>query len=139
MNSRLSQRGGVRWGKVLLWSVAGLIVMSVIGKCAENAPHSPTRVSQNCDNSGIEAEAYTLAQRALTQTLNVPNSADFPFGGMSHLCKVADNNRLCSWRINSTVEAKNLYGVVLERRWNARVKYDKSTGRFVVDFAKVAE
>ena len=103
-----------------------------------SAPQNSAPQKQDTCDSHV-AEAYTLAQFAVKRTLSVPNSVDFPWAGVADTVVVADNDTLCSYKVFSTLEAQNLYGATLERRWTARVKYLKADGTFTVDFAKVLE
>ena len=106
------------------------------GESASTLDSAPRELDV-CDSN--LAEAYTLAQFSVKRTLSVPNSVDFPFFGVGDVAIVANNETLCTYKVLSTLEAQNLHGATLERRWTARVKYMKADGDFVVDFAKVLE
>lgn len=83
--------------------------------------------------------AYVLAQEAVKRTLKVPGSVDFPFLGVGDVVVTADNRTLCTYKVFSTLEAQNVLGATVERRWSARVRYIKADNTLEVDFAKVLE
>ena len=116
----------------LLWLFSG-------GEPDSGSPSasSPPRQQSVCEFN--LPEAYILAQEALKRKLRVPSSADFAFLGVGDTVITADNERLCTYKVLSTVEARNLFGTELERKWSARVRYFKADGTFKVDFAKVLE
>ena len=117
--------------------LAGFAIFGGDNDESAGAPDSESQQRDVCDYH--LAEAYTLAQAAIKRTLSVPNSVDFPWLGVGDTAVVADNDALCTYKVLSILEAQNLYGATLERRWTARVKYIKADGTFKVDFAKVLE
>ena len=94
-----------------------IVLLLGMGTCIATVDRNP------CTNGVRESQAKGTARRFVTQQLNHPGTADFPWEGWIVRRLIENHPPEPVWFVASYVDAKNAFGVTIRTRFSVKLKW----------------